>query len=92
MFEENERKLKLVLIEWIDAHANRGWQCIDDLENSCSPVYCRSVGWLVSEKKGHKTVVPHLSGEKNDDMATQGRGDLTIPAKAVVRMTVLRKN
>jgi hypothetical protein len=81
---------KLVLIEWLDIHAGRGWQSMDEIAESCEPLYCRSVGWLVSEKNGHKTIVPHLSGEKNGDILVHGRGDITIPAKAIVNMTVLR--
>lgn len=81
--------MKLVLIEWIDSHSGRGWQTLENLESSAKPLYCRSVGWLVSENKKCKVVVPHIAGEKNGDTVIQGCGDLTIPAKAIVRMRVL---
>jgi len=82
--------MKLVLVEWIDVHAGRGWKDLDEIEGSCEPIFCRSVGWLAAEKNGHKTIVPHLAGEKNGDTIVHGRGDLTIPARSIVKMTVLR--
>ena len=84
--------MKLVLIEWLDSHSGRGWQTMERLEQVSEPLYCRSVGWLVSEEGGCKVIVPHVAGEKNGGTLLQGCGDLTIPAKAIVKMTVLRKN
>ncbi len=83
--------MKLVMIEWVDSHSGDGWRQIDEIKASCGPVYCRSVGWLASEKNGHKVIVPHISGEKNADIVVYGRGDLTIPVKAIVKITVLKK-
>jgi hypothetical protein len=85
-----DRKRKLVLIEWVDSHSGRGWQPIREIEQSAGPVYCRSVGWLVSESGNCKVIVPHVSGEKNGNVVPYGCGDLTIPNKAIVRMKVLR--
>jgi hypothetical protein len=81
--------LKLVLIEWVDSHAGRGWQTMERIAAASEPLYCRSVGWLLSETKDCKVIVPHIGGEKNGDVIMQGCGDLTIPAKAIVKMTVL---
>lgn len=55
------------------------------------PLYCRSVGWLITENKKCKVIVPHIAGERNGDAMLQGSGDLAIPANAIVKMTVLRK-
>ncbi len=82
--------MKLVMIEWMDAHSGNGWQSIEEIRKSCEPVYCRSVGWLASEKNGHKVIVPHISGEKNGDIMIHGRGDLTIPTKAILKITILK--
>ncbi len=82
--------MKLVLVEWIDVHAGRSWLSADELSKWCSPVHCRSVGWLLTKKNGHVTIVPHLAGEKNRDIVVFGRGDLTIPLKMILKMTVLR--
>lgn len=84
--------MKLVLIEWLDAHSGRGWQTIDQLELAAEPLYCRSVGWLAHERSDCKVIVPHVSGEKNGTTMLSGCGDLTIPNKCIVKLTVLRKN
>jgi hypothetical protein len=83
------KRQKLVLVEWLDSHAGRGWQDVARLDTVATPLYCRSVGWLWSENKDCKVIVPHLAGEKNGEVM-QGSGDLVIPAKAIVKMTVLR--
>jgi len=83
--------MKLVLIEWLDSHAGRGWQDMSVLENSAVPLYCRSVGWLLSNGKKCKVIVPHISGEKNGNTMLQGRGDLTIPTAAIEKIIVLSK-
>jgi hypothetical protein len=82
--------MKLVLVEWLDAHAGRGWQNSERLEEAAEPLYCRSVGWLFSDNKKCKVIVPHIAGEQNKKIIIQGCGDLTIPTKSVVKMTVLR--
>lgn len=82
---------KLVLVEWLDAHAGRGWQMAETICAAAEPLYCRSVGWLVLETEDCKVIVPHLSGEKDGIEFLTGSGDLTIPAKAIVRFRYLRK-
>ena len=82
--------MKLVLIEWSDAHAGRGWQTADAIRSAAEPLYCRSVGWLVSETAECKVIVPHISGERDGVEFLTGSGDLTIPAKAIVRFRVLQ--
>ena len=83
--------MRLVLIEWLDSHSGRGWQMTERIELAAEPLYCRSVGWLLAERKDCKVIVPHIAGEKNGEAMLQGCGDLTIPAKAIVKMTVLKK-
>lgn len=82
--------MKLVLIEWIDSHSGRGWQSLDEIKQCARLLYCRSVGWLVSENKDCKVLAPHISGEKNGDIELHGCGDLTIPKKSILKTTVLR--
>ena len=82
---------KLVLVEWLDSHAGRGWQSMDRIEAAAEPLHCRSVGWLVSDTKKCKVIVPHIGGEQNGDVMLQGCGDLTIPTKAIVKMAMLRE-
>ena len=83
--------MKLILVEWVDAHSGRGWQTVEQLEQAAEPLYCRSVGWLVSESRDCKVIVPHISGEKNGTTMLSGCGDLTIPNKAILKLTVLKK-
>lgn len=81
----------LVLIEWLDAHAGKGWQTADQFARAAEPLYCRSVGWLVEDTKDCKVVVPHISGERTGEPFLTGCGDLTIPTKAIVKFRVLLK-
>ncbi len=83
--------MKLMLVEWLDSHAGRGWQTVEQLEKAATPLYCRSVGWLLSENKDCKVLVPHIGGEQQGDVMLIGCGDLTIPKKAIVKTTVLRE-
>ncbi len=85
-----EQPKRLVLVEWLDSHSGRGWQDYDQLERAAELLYCRSVGWLVMETKECKVIVPHIAGEKNGDIMLQCCGDMTIPTKAIVKLTVLR--
>ncbi len=66
-------------------------ETMEQLERAAEPLYCRSVGWLVEERKECKVIVPHISGEKNGTTILQGCGDLTIPTKAILKISVLRK-
>jgi hypothetical protein len=81
---------EIVLIEWLDSHSGKGWQDIDQLEETAIPLYCRSVGWIIKETEDCKVIVPHLSGEENGDIIIQGCGDLVIPTKSIVKITTLK--
>ncbi len=81
----------IVLIEWMDSHSGRGWQDLDDLERKASPLYCRSVGWIIKETEECKVIVPHISGEENGNILLQGCGDLVIPTRAIVKVTLLKE-
>ena len=83
---------EIVLIEWVDSHSGRGWQDLEELESKAKPLYCRSVGWLIKETEHCKIIVPHISVEENGDVILQGCGDITIPAKAILKVTQLKAN
>lgn len=74
----------------VDSHSGRGWQTTDSLQRAAEPLYCQSVGWLLSDMKNCMVIVPHIAGEINGDTMMQGCGDLTIPTNAIIKMTVLR--
>jgi hypothetical protein len=80
------------MIEWVDSHAGRGWRDIGAIERATGPLYCKSVGWLLSEANGYKMLVPHLSGERDGKANMLGLGDLAIPNKSIVKMKVLAKS
>ena len=90
MTATTKKQSRLVLVEWLDSHAGRGWQDMDRINAQTVPLYCRSVGWLVAESKDCKTIVPHIAGEKDGDRMMQGCGDLVIPTKAIVKTTNLQ--
>jgi hypothetical protein len=86
--------MKLVMIEWIDSHSRTGmrWEDLDGLkEDWDSPLRCHSVGWLLKDTKTMKVLVPHVSCLKDEKAVKSGIGAMSIPTKAVVKMTVLRK-
>jgi hypothetical protein len=83
---------KLVLVDWLDSHsqAGGGWHPLDEVTENAKPVYCRSVGWLVSEDNGMKVLVPHMSGERNENVEVYGKGEIAIPKQAIIKLSVLR--
>lgn len=75
--------MRLVYVEWLDSFGcSSSWQKLDI--ESCEPMVCKSVGWLLHDGPTCKVIVPHVSGVTNE-----GCGDMTIPTVAVVRMTDL---
>ena len=56
------KQRKLVLVEWTDSHSGNGWQPLDEIANAAEPVYCRSVGWLVSRRNGTTGIRSYIPG------------------------------
>lgn len=83
------KRMKLVLVDWIDSHAGRGWQSAEQLERAAEPMRCRSVGWLLKNTKECAVIVPHISGVDSGQMMT-GCGDLSIPHAAITRIKTLQ--
>ena len=79
-YERHGTLLDLTLACWI----------LSCCKQAAEPLYCQSVGWLLTENKNCKVNVPHIGGEKNGNTMMQGCGDLTIPARAIIKMTVLQ--
>ena len=83
-------KYKLVYIEWLDSQGPPGgWRYVneDKTGNKMSDLICHSVGWLIHSGKDCKRIMPHLSGEGDN---LQGRGDLVIPSKAILKISELK--
>jgi hypothetical protein len=84
--------MKLVLIEWLDSHAGVGWLTKERLESAAQPLFCRSVGWLFAKTELCTVIVPHVAGINDATAIEYGRGDLSIPNKAILKMRVLQKS
>ena len=76
--------MELVLVEWLDSRRGEGWVRLDDLRDDVSATRCRSVGWVIARDKASLTVAGHL-GEKPDQCC----GEITIPAKAILKISKL---
>lgn len=77
----------LVYVEWLD-HCSRGdsgWGTLDDVV-ALEPVYCSTVGFVISETKDTVTLASTVA-----DSGDMLLGDLCILKKAVVRRTRLVK-
>ncbi len=80
--------MKLVLVEWYDSFGcSAKWQTLDDVLGT-KPLLCQSVGWVAHDGPDCKVIVPHVSRD-HASVPRQGCGDMAIPAKAIVRITIL---
>ena len=72
-----------VLIEWLDSKGIiNTWEYLEEIESLC-PQKCVSVGFLLEDKKGYKTILQSYGGN-------QILGRTTIPACSIVKMRKLR--
>jgi hypothetical protein len=83
--------MRLVLVEWEDSNAVEGtWHQIDgDIEDRA--VVCRSAGWLILDGERAKVIAPHIH-ERESGVALEGCGIMTIPTRAVLRITDLAQH
>lgn len=84
------KPLRLVLVEWEDSHAAGTWQQVSE-EIADRALVCRSVGWLILDGECAKVVAPHLN-EPEPGVELQACGAMTIPARAVLRITDLAQH
>jgi len=50
----------------------------------------RSVGWLLHDTDQYNVIIPHMIQPGEDArIAAQGRGDMTIPCAAIVKLSEL---
>lgn len=85
--ETRQEEPRLVLVEWEDSYGcSASWVSVEG--NPPSTLLCRSVGWLIHDRDDCKVIVPHLT-IPNTAVQQQGCGDMTIPAKAIIRVTPL---
>jgi hypothetical protein len=73
----------LVLVRWIDsASPNTGWVRLQEYQGVGS-MDCISVGYLIRDEAGRKTVAPHIA-YPDDEEQRQGTGLMVIPDQAVL--------
>jgi hypothetical protein len=81
--------MRLVLVEWLDSFGcSNNWQALGDDDLKPEIPVCRSVGWLRHDGEECKVIVPHLATATAHTEA-QGCGDMTIPARAILRLVDL---
>lgn len=73
----------LVLIEWVDAEHEFGWQESNDIETKEKVLTCFSVGWLLLNGKTQVKICQTFSAENHAQT-------LTIPKGMIVKTTVLQ--
>jgi hypothetical protein len=76
---------QLVLVEWLDSRRGEGWVRLDELEGTVTK--CRSVGWIIFKDRQSVTLAGHI-GEN----PAQCCGDLTIPSRAISKITQLHES
>lgn len=78
------------MVEWEDsAQPIAAWKHLADLE-APSIIKCVSVGWLVSDTKNTKALAPNM-GAVDDATNLQISGMITIPARAITKITRLQE-
>lgn len=74
----------IVLVEWLDAEHEFGWQDGNELQEDEPVLNCFTVGWLMKETKTHIKVCQTFSAENHAQT-------LVIPRGMVVAITVLQQ-
>jgi hypothetical protein len=81
--------MRLVLVEWMDSYAARGWKTKADLDAAMNNrVTCRSIGWIFGRTKDYLMVVPHLSFTRQG--VEHGSGDLCIPHRSILKIKTIK--
>jgi hypothetical protein len=84
--------VKLVLIEWVDAHSGRSmsWTDYEQMTSDHALLlHCVSVGWLLHDGEDCKVIVPHHYAMPGGEPVDRGCGQMSIPTVAVQRMVEL---
>ncbi len=74
----------IVLVEWLDAEHEFGWQDGNDLSEEEPVLNCFTVGWLMKKTKTHVKVCQTVSPENHAQT-------LVIPKGMIVSITVLQQ-
>lgn len=74
----------IVLIEWLDAEHEFGWQDSNDMDDKEEVLNCFTVGWLIKETKTQVKVCQTFSLDNHAQT-------LTIPKGMIIHTTVLQQ-
>lgn len=74
----------IVLIEWLDAEHEFGWQEGNEVEDGEPVLTCFTIGWLMKQTKLHVKVCQTFSHDNHAQT-------LTIPKGMIVHMTTLQQ-
>lgn len=75
---------EIVLIEWLDAEHEFGWQEGNDLDDEEPTLTCYTVGWLLKQTKTHVKVCQTFSADNHAQT-------LVIPKGMIVAITTLQQ-
>lgn len=83
--------MKIVLIEWLDAHGGTclGWRPLREIRDREPAMVC-STGYLVKETKDYVIVCPHMTKDE-DGHFDNGDGELAIPRAWIKKFKVLQR-
>ena len=73
-----------VLIEWLDAEHEFGWQDGNELDEDEPVLNCLTIGWLMKETKTHVKVCQTLTMDNHAQT-------LVIPRGMIVSITILQQ-
>jgi len=75
---------EIVLIEWLDAEHEFGWQDGNDIDEKDSVLNCLTVGWILKSTKTQVKVCQTFSNENHAQT-------LIIPKGMIIKITTLQK-
>lgn len=76
---------EIVYVEWIDSTRTEGWCTHREIENACTPMDCRTVGFLVREDD--KAIVLALNAAHGEHVGSPYGSLMTIPKLAITLRT-----
>lgn len=79
--------MRLVLIEWVDAHSTDAWKDLEQIDTS--PWRVQTIGWLIEDDGKQRTVVMNLSTKGEESKPSVGCMSMTIPTACITRMRTI---
>lgn len=81
--------MKLVLVEWYDAHGDKGWETVKDLTEKLGMFPCYTCGVLLAATKGHHLVALSVSDPMDLESELVAVEWIAIPDVNIKKTTVL---